>query len=220
LADMCNHDPELEEKTTWRYNGDNFEVVAAKDYNAGEQIFIHYGAKPNSFLLMNYGFLLDNNPLDHVPLDINLESTAWLHDIRQDILKRLNKDAFSLYLDFLPGEVFAAWRILVVEDINVYMNESKVQRLIAGKSIGFDYDYLAMDYGVQFCEFLLSGYPTTIQEDDEALKASELGENVRNAIKFRKMEKEIIKSIIKQLSQAMEKWKPRLSQQLLAQLNI
>jgi hypothetical protein len=46
-----------------------YSVTADRDYKAGEEVFVTYGAHTNDFLLAEYGFILDSNQNDSVPLD-------------------------------------------------------------------------------------------------------------------------------------------------------
>jgi hypothetical protein len=46
-----------------------YSVRADRDYRAGEEVFVSYGPHSNDFLLAEYGFILDSNQNDSIPLD-------------------------------------------------------------------------------------------------------------------------------------------------------
>jgi hypothetical protein len=46
-----------------------YSVTADREYKAGEEVFVSYGAHTNDFLLVEYGFILDSNRNDAIPLD-------------------------------------------------------------------------------------------------------------------------------------------------------
>jgi hypothetical protein len=46
-----------------------YSVSADRDYKAGEEVFVTYGSHSNDFLLAEYGFILDGNQNDSIPLD-------------------------------------------------------------------------------------------------------------------------------------------------------
>ena len=46
-----------------------FKVIADRDYEAGEELHLTYGSHSNDFLLTEYGFILDKNDDDRIPLD-------------------------------------------------------------------------------------------------------------------------------------------------------
>lgn len=66
FMDYFNHsdvgcDPEADNK--------GYSVTADRAYKAGEEVFVSYGAHTNDFLLAEYGFILDSNMRDAIPLD-------------------------------------------------------------------------------------------------------------------------------------------------------
>ena len=50
-----------------------FRVTLAKPLKKGERVHVSLGAKPNSQLLANYGFVLRDNPYDTVLLSMQLD---------------------------------------------------------------------------------------------------------------------------------------------------
>lgn len=66
FMDYFNHsdvgcDPESDSK--------GYSVTADREYKAGEEVFVSYGTHTNDFLLVEYGFILDSNRNDAIPLD-------------------------------------------------------------------------------------------------------------------------------------------------------
>ncbi|KZM23298.1 uncharacterized protein EKO05_0004501 [Ascochyta rabiei] len=66
FMDYFNHsdvgcDPEADSK--------GYSVTADRAYQAGEEVYVSYGAHTNDFLLAEYGFILESNMRDAVPLD-------------------------------------------------------------------------------------------------------------------------------------------------------
>ena len=50
-------------------NSKGYSVTADREYKAGEEVFVSYGAHTNDFLLVEYGFILASNQNDSIPLD-------------------------------------------------------------------------------------------------------------------------------------------------------
>ena len=72
VALLCNH-------STWphavrysRLRGDALHLPIARTVRKGEEVFVSYGAKSNAELLLFYGFTVDGNPYDDVPLSLEL----------------------------------------------------------------------------------------------------------------------------------------------------
>ncbi|KAL2819180.1 hypothetical protein BJX63DRAFT_382647 [Aspergillus granulosus] len=66
-ADYFNHvdDAECEVK----FDGRKYTFKATRSYEKGEEIYMSYGSHSNDFLLVEYGFCLENNPSDAIYLD-------------------------------------------------------------------------------------------------------------------------------------------------------
>lgn len=65
--DMFNHTDKPGCKTTYDRSG--FSANADRDYKAGEEILLSYGAHNNDVLWAEYGFLLDENQHDAIRID-------------------------------------------------------------------------------------------------------------------------------------------------------
>ena len=50
-------------------DGKGYSVTADRAYKAGEEVYVSYGPHSNDFLLVEYGFILDTNVCDSLPLD-------------------------------------------------------------------------------------------------------------------------------------------------------
>ncbi|CAI9627228.1 unnamed protein product [Alternaria burnsii] len=52
-----------------QHDSQGYSVTADRPYSAGEEVFVTYGPHTNDFLLVEYGFILDHNVHDSLPLD-------------------------------------------------------------------------------------------------------------------------------------------------------
>ncbi|KAL9054969.1 MAG: hypothetical protein Q9162_003824 [Coniocarpon cinnabarinum] len=68
FIDLFNH-TYVGECCAVEFNNTGFTVVAARDYEPGEEVFVTYGNYGNEFLLVEYGFMMDPNVCDTVALD-------------------------------------------------------------------------------------------------------------------------------------------------------
>ena len=64
FVDMLNH--ERGTSTRWHYDPDGqvFRLIAHRAYQPGEEVCGSYGLKPNMYLLLHYGFSIDDNDAD------------------------------------------------------------------------------------------------------------------------------------------------------------
>lgn len=86
FMDYFNHsdvgcDPEADSK--------GYSVTADRAYKAGEEVFVSYGAHTNDFLLAEYGFILESNMRDAIPLDHLI-----LPLLDKDQMQALKEDGF------------------------------------------------------------------------------------------------------------------------------
>lgn len=91
-ADMLNH--KRPRQTTWTYEDKHggFIIEAHVDIKKGEQVYDSYGKKCNSRFLLNYGFIVENNDANEVPIKI-----FYNHD---DPHVQKKKDMISDYVEF------------------------------------------------------------------------------------------------------------------------
>ncbi|EED17214.1 conserved hypothetical protein [Talaromyces stipitatus ATCC 10500] len=67
FADYFNHDDKAPCEVN--FNGEYYTFKASRRFEKGEELFISYGSHSNDFLLVEYGFLLDDNKSDAIFLD-------------------------------------------------------------------------------------------------------------------------------------------------------
>lgn len=83
LADMLNHHM-LASKLQWGFddNAQGFVLTAVADYSAGDQLYLSYGSKSNTALLVDYGFVLPDNPWQSVVVVMKLPFDAPLFNTK------------------------------------------------------------------------------------------------------------------------------------------
>jgi histone-lysine N-methyltransferase SETD3 len=69
FVDMVNHAPGP--NTRWDYDpeGQAFYLIAQRAYQPGEEVCSSYGQRPNGYLLLHYGFCIDDNDADEAVLE-------------------------------------------------------------------------------------------------------------------------------------------------------
>jgi hypothetical protein len=66
-----------------------YSVTADRAYKAGEEVCVSYGSHTNDFLLVEYGFILDTNACDSLPLDHLI-----LSQLSSEQVEALKEDGF------------------------------------------------------------------------------------------------------------------------------
>lgn len=115
FADMFNHS--LSSKTCHAFDphSNSLRVLADKNYESGDQVFIYYGSVPNARLLRLYGFVIPSNPYDAYDLVLTTHPLAPLYGTKISLLAAVDlapNSTFSLTLaDPLPLAVLRYLRI-------------------------------------------------------------------------------------------------------------
>lgn len=224
MADMLNH--KRPKQTSWTYSDEKngFVIEALKDIGRNEQVYDSYGKKCNSRFFLNYGFIVENNDGNEVPLKIHYPEFDEKKDMKKEMINDNSEfKKFRVTDNFNEGSMheFMSWLRFVEYDENITllidyqaraasqtpMNDSDSEDGYNDPNRGFKAKDLPPLSVRSEKKVLLrmkleaskvqAGYPTTLEEDLEILETDkDLTFNTRNAILMRSGEKKILKHII------------------------
>lgn len=216
-ADMLNH--QRPKETQWSYCDDRqgFIIEATDDIKRGQPVYDSYGKKCNTRFLLNYGFINLNNDANEFPLVVRLKPSHPFSDAKCKMLKE-DCRTFRVQADFQESVMpkFMSFMRFVEFDgnLNVFhlMADQWVKKgidaedddmtgemaFLAEKVLGQSVanERKVFESIKQLCEAALQKYPTTLEQDIEALKDESLTFNHSNCILFRSGEKEILHFLI------------------------
>jgi hypothetical protein len=92
-----------------QHNAKGYSMNADRAYKAGEEVFFSYGSHTNDFLLVEYGFILDANKCDAIPLDHLLVPL-----LEPEQCAALKEDAFFGNYSLFPAEPIICHRTQAV----------------------------------------------------------------------------------------------------------
>ena len=101
LVDMLNHS--LSPNVAWKQLGVQIELYCLRDIAALEELTCSYGPKSNSALLINYGFVLPNNPYEEYSLTLTLPVSAKGHEVKKGMLGSRNFRVYPIPLTLKPA---------------------------------------------------------------------------------------------------------------------
>lgn len=101
LADMLNHS--LSPNVAWRQLGAQIELYCLRGIAALEELTCSYGPKSNSALLINYGFVLPNNPHDEYALTLTLPVSVKGYEVKKGMLGNHCLRVFPIPLTLKPS---------------------------------------------------------------------------------------------------------------------
>ncbi|CAG8711408.1 177_t:CDS:2, partial [Cetraspora pellucida] len=165
FADMLNHSLDVELCHIYDPKLNRLQILAGKEYKAGEQVFINYGPVPNNRLLRLYGFILTDNPHDSYDLVLTTHPQAPLYSQKVALLESIGlqvNSTFSLKLsDPLPLNVLQYLRIQRLSSSELFTLAAKheVKDKISARN---EAEILkALD---EACENLLAGFSVSFEE--------------------------------------------------------
>lgn len=193
LADFLNHDPTaavggLSEDDQY------FVINATRAYSKGEQVFDKYGPKNNFDLLLTYGFALEENADNYMQINFNLDAKNLVQGIVEPLLRAVDPGYRNIKI--FPNRVPVALLRLFRLNVMTFSEMEKVEQALQGKAVGLENELRAYRACIRALAGLLKQYPTTVEEDAALLERTDLSNNVRNAVVFRKGQKEIIRNAI------------------------
>lgn len=208
---MLNH--KRPQQTSWEYKDERngFIIETKENIERGEQVYDSYGKKCNSRFFLNYGFIVENNDANEVPIKIVLEEDDPLYDVKLKLVGytsvktiRVSEDLteknmvhFFSYLRFVEfaGNPMTLYNYQFQQppkktedddDENVFQGTN-----IPPMSIENEKKVLAkiQKYAIE----QLKRYPTTYEEDLKILETNkEMTWNQRNCVLMRSGEKKVL----------------------------
>ncbi|XP_046664621.1 actin-histidine N-methyltransferase [Homalodisca vitripennis] len=202
LWDMANHS-NGKISTDYSLGTDRSECLAWRDFNAGEQVFIFYGARSNADLLVHNGFVYPDNLHDSFRVRLGVAKSDPLATERGRVLARL---ALPTAADFVllrgpqpvEGQLLAFLRIFSMqqEHLEHWAESDKVSDLTyTDCSLDTQVETKAWTFLMARIKLLQSLYPTTLQ-DDLKIVTEDMSECRKLAIQLRIAEKSILQSAL------------------------
>ncbi|KAH6684425.1 putative ribosomal N-lysine methyltransferase 4 [Halenospora varia] len=217
LADMLNADAE---RNNARLCCDNeeLEMRTIKPIAKGEEIFNDYGQLPRSDLLRRYGYVTENykiydvaeissasiiNALTGQPLKISEQCVLALLSSEEAENRRalaVREDAYEDSYDLaypgpdgltIPDELLAFLYLLLLDEESTLAIQTSQSSLPSRSKLATELVGQVLTTLLQCRE---KEYATTVEEDEEILKANNLAHRARMAIQVRQGEKKVLRA--------------------------
>ncbi len=180
LIDFLNHsfDPACKVEAT----DSGLEVRSLRDIQAGEELTIKYGELSNDALLLDYGFIADENPFDTLQLKFHVESLLLACEIsgldcnykqsswKIKLIQQANIQDFQLIGQNLDQRLPVVIRILIAVDEDIRQAEQIDSE--AWKASSLEDEQKVKNVLKSYFELILESFPTTIKQDIQLLAKS------------------------------------------------
>ncbi|XP_063696141.1 actin-histidine N-methyltransferase [Culicoides brevitarsis] len=188
--------------TSYNIEKQQVESFVQKKYKKGEQIFIFYGSRNNTDLLVHNGFVCDNNEHECIITQLSLSSSDKLLDKRIKILDFL-KMPKSVLVEILPAPIYISEKFLSFARVFNMTKDQLDQWIDSGRSeelfnmnciIESDCELRTWNFIINRLTLLLKMSPTSMEEDKLILEtsSSKINRIKQMLIRFRIIEKNLL----------------------------
>jgi hypothetical protein len=201
LVDMINDGRPWDTHWGWSEDGKHFELKTTSAVAKGQELRASYGEKSNLHLLLQYGFVHEENAHDEVMLLLGLALEDPLAGEKQRLLElatpfELRPYTLSLTDDTQPLEEMFSFLRVVCADAGelATLAAAPDARTRAQSMLSAGNEQRLIDTFVALCEEQLASYETTLAEDERRLREEKLSQNARNCILVLRGEKRILQA--------------------------
>ncbi|KAL2904022.1 [Fructose-bisphosphate aldolase]-lysine N-methyltransferase chloroplastic [Bienertia sinuspersici] len=211
LADLINHSPDITvQDYAYEIRGAGlfsrellFSLKTPVPVKAGDQVLIQYDLnKSNAELALDYGFIESRSERNAYTLTLEIPESDPFFGDKLDIAESNGMGEvayFDIVLDQpLPALMLPYLRLLALSGQDAFLLESIFRNSIWGHlelPISRANEELICQVIRNACTAALSGYTTTIEEDEKLLAQSDLNPRLKIAIGVRLGEKKVLQQI-------------------------
>jgi histone-lysine N-methyltransferase SETD3 len=201
LADMINDGKPWDVQWDMPEGATHFELKSKGVVARGQELRTSYGRKSNLQLLLQYGFVHEENPYDEVMIFLSLSLEDPLAADKQRLLGLTEPFELRTYMLSLTDdaglmdEMFSFLRVACADAEELAtLIATPHARLRARSPLSARNEQRVIDTFVTLCEEQLDGYETPLAEDERILREEKLSPNARNSILVRWGEKRILQA--------------------------
>ena len=217
VVDLFNHGGTPNLGPPYKFDeGGGFHIVTLDGAQEGKEAFINYDAKNNAEYLLQYGFVIENNPHDYVGVLANLPPDAPNRTEKADLLRgelQIDMDTHKhkLTKNGLTMNSLAALRVLCASKPVFLSGGAQRAAKNPGYKIDTQNEMCVFETLIYATEEMIDNYPTSMTDDQATLKAlrNEKGggkghERLVNSLILRIGEKRILHTNLKRFRRKYE----------------
>ncbi|XP_068665250.1 uncharacterized protein [Aristolochia californica] len=176
------------------------QLVVDHPYKAGDAISIWCGPQPNSRLLLNYGFVDEDNPYDRIVVEACLNTEDPQYQDKRMVAQRNGKLAVQVFQVFVGREKEAITDMLPYLRLGYVSDPSEMQSVISSQGpicpVSPCMERAALDQLYDYFKARLARYPTTITEVVALLENSNIDLKKRVATQLIRLEKRMLNACV------------------------
>ncbi|KMS95496.1 hypothetical protein BVRB_007680 [Beta vulgaris subsp. vulgaris] len=179
---------------------DAVQLVVDRQYKAGEPIVVWCGPQPNSKLLINYGFVDEDNPYDRIVVEAALNTEDPQYQDKRMVAQRNGKLSQQSFYVLVGKEREAVTDMLPYLRLGYVSDPADMHSVITSQGpvcpVSPCVERAVLDQLLYYFAERLSGYSTTLNEDDSLLADQDLNPKRQVATQLLRLEKKILQACL------------------------
>ncbi|KAM3361474.1 hypothetical protein P3S68_016328 [Capsicum galapagoense] len=176
------------------------QLVVDRSYKAGDPIVVWCGPQPNSKLLINYGFVDEENPYDRLMVEAALNTDDPQYQDKRLAAQRNGKLSVQAFQVCVGKEREAVLEMLPYLRLGYVSDPSEMQTVLSSQGpicpVSPCMERAVLDQLSDYFNARLACYPTTISEDEALLADADLDPKRRVATQLVRLEKKILNACL------------------------
>ncbi|XP_031095961.1 uncharacterized protein LOC116000081 [Ipomoea triloba] len=176
------------------------QLVVDRPYKTGEPIVVWCGPQPNSKLLINYGFVDEDNPYDRVTLEAALNTEDPQYQDKRLAAQRNGKSSVQAFHVYVGREKETISEMLPYLRLGYVSDPSEMQFVLSSQGpvcpVSPCTERAVLDQLAEYFKTRLLRYPTTLSEDEALLADNDLDPKKRVATQLVRLEKRILNTCL------------------------
>ncbi|XP_061344436.1 ribulose-1,5 bisphosphate carboxylase/oxygenase large subunit N-methyltransferase, chloroplastic [Gastrolobium bilobum] len=172
------------------------ELVVDRPYKAGDPIVVWCGPQPNSKLLINYGFVDEDNSFDRLIVEAALNTEDPQYQDKRMVAQRNGKLSIQAFQVHVGKEREAVSDMIPYLRLGYVSDPSEMESVISSQGpvcpVSPCMERAVLDQLADYFKTRLAGYPTTLAEDESMLADGNLNPKKRVATQFVRLEKKML----------------------------
>ncbi|KDO55671.1 hypothetical protein CISIN_1g008853mg [Citrus sinensis] len=156
---------------------DAVQLVVDRPYKAGESIVVWCGPQPNSKLLINYGFVDEDNPYDRLVVEAALNTEDPQYQDKRMVAQRNGKLSVQVFHVHAGREKEAISDMLPYLRLGYVSDTSEMQSVISSLGpicpVSPCMERAVLDQLADYFKARLAGYPATLSEDEAMVTSAQ-----------------------------------------------
>ncbi|KAM2107159.1 hypothetical protein ACFX1Q_024169 [Malus domestica] len=177
------------------------QLVVDRPYKAGESIAVWCGPQPNSKLLINYGFVDEDNSYDRLVVEAALNTEDPQYQDKRMVAQGNGKLSVQTFQVYAGKEKETVFDMLPYLRLGYVSDPSEMQSVISSQGpicpVSPCMERVVLDQLADYFRTRLAGYPTTLSEDESLLEDANLNPKKRVATQLIRLEKKMLHACLK-----------------------